>query len=284
MKSPVDQVDRSEERRPGQRSPPVAIIPAAGHATRLKGLGSTGSKEILPVGYSPAFPGGRPVIDHVLERLSLGGLEKALIVTRPDKGDIERTLGTIRHQIELHYLYTAATPSSVHTLATALRDDDPAGEREGSSRTSWILAFPDILFDPPDACAALRQGLDEGCDLVLALFPCQAPEASDMVRLDSRGQVVDLIIKGSDVGLTYTWGLAAWGPRFTSLLLDTVRAADSESQESPLLQPPRELFVGHVIRQALARGLAVSTVPFPRGRILDIGTPAALERARNRLH
>jgi dTDP-glucose pyrophosphorylase len=56
----------------------VGVVPAAGHAERLRGL-IDGSKELIPVR-------GRPVVDVLLDRLALA--DELRVVVRPAKRDL----------------------------------------------------------------------------------------------------------------------------------------------------------------------------------------------------
>ena len=64
----------------------VGIVPAAGYATRLQPL--EGSKELLEVA-------GKPVMDHVLERMLAAGATELRIVTRPEKHDVIEHAATL---------------------------------------------------------------------------------------------------------------------------------------------------------------------------------------------
>ena len=237
---------------------PVGLIPAAGSATRLGT--HPHSKEVLDVG-------GRPAASHLLERFRRGGIERAVIVVRPDKPDIEATLGTGEEWgVALDYLSTSPTPSVPHTL-------DVARTAIGERRVA--LGFPDILFEPLDAFSELVRRQDAtGAELVLGLFPTDRPEKTDMVRLDSAGRPVELVIKDPECRLEYTWSIAVWSPRFTELLH---RWLDDRGPA-----PQREPYVGDAIQSALEDGLEAQTVVFEQGFYLDIGTPEDLERARAR--
>ncbi|MGH9196789.1 MAG: NTP transferase domain-containing protein, partial [Acidimicrobiia bacterium] len=57
----------------------IGIVPAAGYASRLPGLRC--SKEALPVK-------GKPVIEHLLERMWMAGCSDIRVVTRPEKKDV----------------------------------------------------------------------------------------------------------------------------------------------------------------------------------------------------
>ena len=71
-----------------------------------------------------------------------------------------------------------------------------------------------------------------------------------------------------------TWCLAAWSPRFTELLHGwTARAGDHGD----------ELTLGRVVQAAIAEGLRVEALRPDGAWFIDVGSPAGLQLARERL-
>lgn len=240
-------------------SVPVAVIPAAGDGKRLGIQG--GSKELCRVGVEQT-----PVIAGLLERLGIAGVRQAIVVIRPDKHDIQEALGPTFGRVALQYVDTERTPSSVHTIATALR------QRPEQDR--WVLGFPDILFEPRDAYRRVIRHYDlNQSDLVLGLVPSDRPDKADMVRCTTDGRVSELRIKQSESGLRNTWIVACWGPRFSDLLRQVADGPRSAQDNT-------ELFVGSVINEAISMGMVIRAVTMLQGWALDIGTPGDLERAQ----
>ena len=60
----------------------IAIIPVAGHGTRLLPSTKSQPKEMLPVGR-------KPVVQYVVEELALSGIRRSMFVTGPGKQSIE---------------------------------------------------------------------------------------------------------------------------------------------------------------------------------------------------
>ncbi len=60
----------------------LAIVPVAGHGTRLLPSTKSQPKEMLPVGR-------KPVVQYVVEELALSGIRKLLFITGPGKTSIE---------------------------------------------------------------------------------------------------------------------------------------------------------------------------------------------------
>lgn len=240
------------------REPPVALIPAAGRATRLGQ--PTGSKEVLGVG-----PSRRPVIRYLLDGLARAGAEVAYVVTRAEKQDLVRCLGDGEEAgLPLAYVVVPETRSICETLDRA---------RPFVRGRSVVLGFPDVLFQPEDAFARIAERHRDGdAHAVLALVPTDRPEKADLVRTDPQGRVTAIEIKPRRTELRLTWIGAVWGPEVTDLQHELVREGRPGAGG-------RELYPSDVLLEALARGLRVEALPLPEGRHLDVGTPEDLERA-----
>lgn len=257
----------------------MALIPAAGHATRLGRIPT--SKEILPLGTArdPVTGIERPraVIEYLLDSFGRAGIASGFLVTRPGKTDIADHLASLPNpEVSLEILELEESPSVPHTLDRAYAEI--RGKRVA-------LGFPDILLRPGDAyrhVADLQAGTD--ADLALGLFPTGQPWKADMVRLDDSGRVKGLVIKQPSGApgdeLRYTWSVAVWGPAFTELLH---RFVGELGPTGKLPELDREAYVGDVVTLALEQGLRVEATAFPDGDSLDIGTPEDLDLAHSRL-
>jgi glucose-1-phosphate thymidylyltransferase len=256
--------------------PVIGLIPAAGISARLSPLPC--SKELLPVGFmpSPSGPKPKPVCLYLLERMRLAGIPRAFLVLRPGKWDIPAYLGHGEQLgIDLGYLIMRLPHGSPYTLDQAYP----------FVRGCLVaVGFPDIIFEPQDAYAQLLDRLRAtGADVVLGLFPTDAPHTTDMVETDAAGRVLRIHVKPAQSSLRFCWMLCVWGPRFTEHLhaqlaeLERLRA-----DPDPALRPQRELFVGDVVQAAIDRGMLVQSVAFPEGSAIDVGTPGSLVRAVRR--
>lgn len=244
----------------------LALIPAAGHATRLGTLPS--SKELLPV---EPLGGGppRPVCLHLLESLAMAGVRRAFVVLRQGKEDIPHTLGSgaqlgMDPPLDLAYLWVEGSRSVPETL-------DRAWNHSRGQRV--LLGFPDTLFEPRDAFARLlqKQEMDPEADIVLGLFPADRPHTTDMVAVNCIGDVERIDIRPRQTDLTLNWLLALWSPRFTAFLRTQVaHHRKTRNPETPELQ------MGQLFQRALAAGFMIRGVPFPEGRYVDIGSPETL--------
>ena len=255
------------------------LIPAAGKAKRLRRdsqghLRKGPSKEILslPPASSAAADGPpRVACQDLLDNFRLAGVVRALVLLRQGKWDIPRRLGDGgEFGVDLAYrvISTAQASRGVpFTLATAVPF---LGDRMA------VLGFPDLLVQPRDLLARLvRHREQTQSDLALALVPCDRPRTSDLVELSPRGMVRRFEIKPESTTLRWTWAFALWTPRFTRFL---VRWTDGFNARSLRLgREPRaaDIFIG-----AMSEGFEIDALPEPAGRVLDIGTPEALEAAR----
>ncbi|MDQ3777803.1 MAG: NTP transferase domain-containing protein, partial [Actinomycetota bacterium] len=156
----------------------TGVIPAAGEARRLQPL--PGSKELLTVG-------GRPVMDHLVERMRAVGAE-VTVVTRPDKRDV------IEHARRLELNVVVGRPQSVSESILL-------GVGEGET---IVLGFPDTVWEPRDGFAHLLRALD-GVDVALGVFESEEPERSDVVILDE-DRVAAVDVKPLRPRSSLVWG------------------------------------------------------------------------------
>lgn len=156
----------------------VGVIPAAGHATRLQPL--TGSKEMLEVG-------GRPVMDHLVERIRAGGCTQLRVVTRPEKEDV------IAHAVELGAEVVLGHPATVsESLLAGMSGLDPDDV--------VLIGFPDTLWEPVDGFRTLVEAVREGCEVALGLFRTDPDSLSrsDVVAFGVDGTIARIDVKPAD--------------------------------------------------------------------------------------
>ena len=167
----------------------VGVIPAAGYATRLQPL--AGSKELLLVG-------GRPVMDHLVERMRAGGATRLRIVTRPEKEDV------IAHAAALGAEVVLGHPANVSASFLAgiegLADDDVA-----------LIGFPDSIWEPVDGYLLLVDAVRDGGEVALGLFRLSRQEAAraDVVVRDGDGRIERVDVKPEAPASEWIWGCAA---------------------------------------------------------------------------
>ena len=215
----------------------VGVVPAAGRAERLQPL--AGSKELIVIR-------GRPVIDHLLDRLRAAAPDEIRVVTSPEKDDV------VRYAADLGLAVILARPATVaESLASGLsglRADDVV-----------LFGFPDTLWDPADGFVSLRRAVEDGAEIALGVFAGREPERSDVVALDdTRTRVESVHVKEASPPTRLVWGCLA--ARAGTL-------ADVAEHAEP----------GHLLDR-LARAGRVAAVDFGT-ELVDVGTPEALAAA-----
>jgi NDP-sugar pyrophosphorylase family protein len=213
----------------------VGVVPAAGLATRLQPLET--SKELLEVG-------GRPAIDHLLERMRAAPADEIRIVTRPDKEDVAAHARRVGASVILGTPETAA-----ESFALGIEGLD-AGD-------TVLLGFPDTIWEPIEGFALLLDALGAH-DAALGLFRTPDLSRSDVVVIDGE-RVAGVAVKPARPPSELIWGCAA----VRRPALDGL----AEHGEAGTL-------LDGLAKQGRVLGVHLSD------SWLDIGTPEALARAR----
>jgi glucose-1-phosphate thymidylyltransferase len=214
----------------------IGVLPAAGHAVRLQPL--TGSKETYPIG-------GRPVMDHLIERMKRAGCTDVRVVTRPEKTDV--IANAERHGL----IVVVDHPSSVSESLLA-------GLRETRPDDLLLFGFPDTVWEPIDGFVRLLDALADRFDVALGLFMSGELERSDVVKLAEAGIVTSIEVKPRVPASDWIWGCAA---------------ARRHALDALSTHPEP----GAVFHAMCARRRVVG-VPLT-GPFIDIGTPEGLQAA-----
>src|SRR2546427_9774691 len=167
----------------------IGLIPAGGQANRIAPLPC--SKELYPVGFRSidGEQGARPkvVCHYLLEKMRVAGITTAYIVLREGKWDIPTYLRD-GAMLGMHFAYLMMdAPFGVpYTLDQAYPFVQDA---------VIAFGFADILFRSEDAFSRLlaRKSASEA-DAVLGLFPADRPEKVDMVEIDDKNYVRQILI------------------------------------------------------------------------------------------
>ncbi len=244
----------------------VAIIPAAGHASRLSPLPC--SKELYPIGTHISEDNSvhpKVVSHYLLDKFKRAGIEKVFFSLRKEKADILDYFGDgAAFGVDIAYVVPYVPFGVPYTIDRAYRfvkDDIVA------------LGFPDILFEPENAYdTLLARQKERQADVVLGLFPADRPDKCDMVELNDDGTIKHIVVKPKKTSLTMVWGIAIWTPRFTQYLHDFLGSVEAESFEN-------ELQLSDVILAANRNGLHIDTIQVSEKPFVDIGTPEDLARA-----
>ena len=247
----------------------IGLIPCAGQATRISPLPC--SKEILPVGLREILDGSlrvKVVSHYLLENMRRGGVRKAFFILRKGKWDIPDYYGTgALAKMNLGYLIASVPHGPPYTLDQAYPFIRGA---------KIAMGFPDILLEPKDAFARAFQRLaGTRADIVLGLYHVREIRTSDMIDVDRKGRVRELVIKPRQTRLKLGWGFAVWTARFTEFMHEYLTVPRTAS-ELPGTGLPEELTVGEVIKVAVSEGLLAQSVIFKHCNYLDIGTSEGL--------
>ena len=223
-------------------------IPAGGLGTRLQPLGF--SKELAPVSR-------RAVIEYLLERMLLSGIERIFINTAEDKSDLIRYLATkspYQHNLIFMVRPRAGLFDGIALPTQFLRDED-----------ELYFGLPDTIWYPKDGFSQLDTKPGE---LVLGLFDTGTPERFDSVALDSSGHITDLKVKVANPPSKWTWAIGKM----------TVRAANEMRKYEYEADQPR-LFGDIMSSYIKAHPKLSYGVQLADSHCLDVGVPDDYERA-----
>ena len=248
----------------------IALIPAAGQATRLGNLPF--SKELLPVSITPSRNGSerriRVVSEVLLDSLEQAGASRAVIVIRNGKWDIPSYFSAGRAaRIPICFVPISASesvPESISYALPFLRESNVA------------FGFPDILFSPGTAFTELSDRLgQDGDDVVLGAFPTEQTSKWDMVDIGPGSELRRIEIKPTGSELRYAWAIALWRPSFSDFLAQLGTSPRCRDGGPKFPEP----IMSDILNEALEAGLRIRVHTFPNGRCLDIGTPDGFEQA-----
>jgi glucose-1-phosphate thymidylyltransferase len=239
----------------------VGIIPAGGLATRISPLPC--SKEIYPIGFIKDLKGNvkspKVACHYLLDKMKLAGAKNIFIILGKNKWDIPNYLGTgQQYDVNIAYLLQGVpygVPFTIDQAYPFVKD------------SLVLFGFPDVLFEPNEAFQLLLSELEKSdSDIILGVFPAAKPEKIDMVEIDDKSQIRDIIIKPKKTSLKYSWSIAIWTPIFSDFLHNYL--------ENVIINYPIEieLQLGEVIKLAISKGMKVHGHIISNKPILDVGT------------
>jgi dTDP-glucose pyrophosphorylase len=162
-------------------------IPAGGLGTRLQPLGF--SKELAPVG-------GQAVIEYLIERMVLAGIDKIFVNTSEDKTDLIRYLANkSKFKDNLIFLVRERKGllNGIILPEQFLHEDDEI-----------YFGLPDTIWYPKDGFSQLSK---LSGDLVLGLFDTGTPEKFDSVNIDSNNKIIKVEVKVAKPKTKWTWAI-----------------------------------------------------------------------------
>lgn len=236
----------------------LGVLPAAGAGSRLKPFSCP--KELLPIAFEsdPITGAVRPMLaaEHSMRAMEEAGIKRCVMVISDRKAEMMRYFGD-GSPLGMSIAYVNQTEPRGLAAAIDVAYDWVFGY-------NVCLALPDTVFSPRSALGDVAETLlKTKADVVLGVFPTKVPQQLGPVRMDDTGQVIEVLEKPESCDLENTWGIAAWGPRFTQLL---------HARRNELTG----LSIGHIFNQAVLAGLDVRAVAFENGSYMDLGTGAAL--------
>ena len=229
-----------------------AIVLVGGQGTRLRPLTHTRHKSLVPVC-------NRPAIEHLFGWLERNGFTRAVLAIGRDNDDLAEA-------------YRAGRPGALEVVLVEERERLESGGaiRNAVAETGidgrFAVLNGDVFVDF-DFAPALRQHVEQGADLTLALHAEDDPSQYGVAVLDERGRVTGFVEKpppGTAPSNLVNAGV--W--IFERALVEEIPPGAVRVEET--------LFPSLVARQRIVLGYR-----FP-GLWADIGTPArylALNRA-----
>ncbi len=173
-------------------------IPAGGLGTRLQPIGF--SKELAPVA-------GRAVIEYLIERMLLAGVDKIFINTAEDKTDLIRYL-------------SAKSPYKKNLIfmvrpRNGLLDGIVMPQQFLWDEDELYFGLPDTIWYPKDGFAQVR---DMKGELVLGLFDTGTPEKFDSVVVGKKGRIQSIEVKVANPKSKWTWAIGKLSVRVARAL------------------------------------------------------------------
>jgi MurNAc alpha-1-phosphate uridylyltransferase len=231
---------------PGGNVPETAMVMAAGLGKRMRPLTATRPKPLIEVA-------GRPLIDHVFDRLRSAGVKRAVVNVHYMADALEAHLAARVKGIEL--VVSDERRALMETGGGIVQARDLIGD------VPFLVINSDNLWidGPTDAIRALAARWDDATmDALLLLVPlaqahCHAGQGD--FRIDPNGRIVGRRVPGKPAPFVYT-GVQILSPR--------VIADWPEGPFSTMLFWER----------AIAAGRAFGLVH--QGLWFDVGTPGAI--------
>ncbi|MBN2349700.1 MAG: hypothetical protein JXJ22_12710 [Bacteroidales bacterium] len=248
----------------------IGLIPASGLAQRLGQLPC--SKEILPVYLNINTRKPKVLSEYLLHSYRKANITRVYFIIRKGKWDIPNYFGDGSNlNMNIGYLLMNLPYGVPFTFDQAY----------SFVKNKYVaIGFPDIIFTPEDAYEKLVKKINfSKADIVLGIFPINDYLRSDMVELDNKGEINNIIIKQNRPDLKYGWTIAIWGPAFTEYLHLYLQKHLKTSPNGKVIEEnnqSRELYIGDVIHSAIKDGLTIESVIFDTGTSKDMGTPEDL--------
>jgi dTDP-glucose pyrophosphorylase len=223
-----------------------AVILAAGRGTRMGTITQSIPKPMVPIR-------GRPMLEHILERLTAAGVARFVIVVGYQREAIEDHFRGTKFRIDFCVQEPVNGTGSAALLARPYVADAP-----------FLLTFGDILCDPQEYTHAMER-LDGETEAVLAVKAVADPWQGAAVYSDN--EIVTRIIEKPPKGTSTThWnsaGFYCFRPRIFDYLAEL----------EPSIRNEYELTSALDAMLADGRRLKISAI---EGEWRDVGRPEDL--------
>ena len=135
-----------------------AVIPVAGMGTRFLPVTKAVPKELLPIGT-------KPTLQFVIEEAAKSGIEEIILVTSPDKKEIENFFRTdTPYDRKLHEAGKSHLLSELYSLlqkvkVTTVFQENPKGlghavlcAKEAVGKEPFVVILPDVIIESETPC------------------------------------------------------------------------------------------------------------------------------------
>jgi NDP-sugar pyrophosphorylase family protein len=225
-----------------------AVILAAGRGTRLGDLTKTTPKPMISVA-------GRPILQHIIERVARAGVREFVIVTRYLGHVIREFVGD-------------GTRFGVRAVCVEQGEEYGTGAALQAAKPHTgdgpvMMTYGDIATPAVNYAGALASFSDLGCDAVITLNWVDDPYRGAAVYLDSDGKVSNIVEKPPRGRATSHWNSAGIFV-FTPVIFDYLDRLELSSRGEKELPA--------ALNSMIRDGLAVCPY-YLQGGWLDIGRP-----------
>jgi mannose-1-phosphate guanylyltransferase len=156
-----------------------ALILAGGFGTRLRPMSCTRPKLLFPVA-------GKPVIDWILQGLSMGGVDTAILAVNYMAEALARYLGPTKFDVGILYSREArpmGTGGPIKMAEGLLRDSD-----------IFLVLNGDVLSEL-DYRGMIQYHMEKGGLATIALYQVEDPSRYGSVEVDGRGRILRFVEK-----------------------------------------------------------------------------------------
>ncbi len=234
----------------------IAIIPAAGKGTRMAEIAQGVSKEMLRLGDDT-------VLSAVLKEAHGGGAESVVLISAPQKEDINHAAQLANANLIFQSVQNGLAP------AVAL------GFKPGKAA---LILLPDTVFYPETPTPLLKQAIDKGADIAIAVEPVPEERVSQYGIAEfgmHTCELYKLLEKPQPSETKSRWAVAAryaFSAKACLFLKDWIEAN---------LPEQGELSITPAIQAALDTGLKGVVIPIEGDDMIryDCGSPEGYAKA-----